>query len=106
MVIAEVAAAADEKVNAAGEKDGVAPLGSPLADSDTVPVKPPVGVTVMVKPADWPRVKQGLAGEISRARPGLLGWAATAAVTAPLTAASPRTPRRSLLTVLDPMRSP
>jgi len=41
-------AAAELKVTVAGEKLQLAPVGSPEHDKDTLPAKPPVGVTVSV----------------------------------------------------------
>ena len=37
-----------------GEKTQLAPVGKPVHDSETPPVKPPLGVTVTVLVADWP----------------------------------------------------
>ncbi len=38
-----------EPVEDAGLKDAVTPLGSPLAENETLPVKPPEGATVIVE---------------------------------------------------------
>jgi hypothetical protein len=66
----------------AGEKTAVAPLGSPLALSDTDPVNPFAAARVTVKFAVWPCWIDWLVGDTPRENVGLLGAASTTPATA------------------------
>ena len=51
-----------------GLKLAVAPLGRPVTDSATVPVKPPAGVIVTAKEVPCPSATDRLAGDAERAK--------------------------------------
>jgi hypothetical protein len=56
-----------------GLKEAVTPLGSPDAESITLPVNPPEGVTVTVLVADAPGATIKLSGLADNEKPGVTG---------------------------------